>query len=429
MDDTRSRPPSSHRGNPGPHVRHPASRRSRRGLDWFVFFVADVQTGFGPFIAVYLTSQKWTQVDIGFVLTVGGLISLFGQIPGGALLDALNSPRLAAAVAVTLVGLSALILAIWPTYPAVLASRVLQAGASCVLGPAIAAISLGLVPRERIGLRLGRNACFASIGTGLAAALMGACGYYISDQAVFFVTAALALPALVALLCIRSDEIDPLQAHGGAPVPLPPITKAVTLLSQHHAIVIFAICVFLFHLANAAVLPLIAGTFTLRSSQSASALIATAMVVPQFLVAVTSPLVGLTSRSWGRRPLLLIGFAALLIRIALIASVTDLFAIVAIQVFDGISAAILGVLVPLCIADLTRNTGHFNLVQGVIGCAMGLGASISTTLGGFLSDRFSSSVALFGLDAIAAIGLITIWLAMPETRDHNETESNAATPR
>src|SRR5262249_57686386 len=92
----------------------PPPRRSQRALDWFVFFVADVQTGFGPFIAVYLTSQKWTQVDIGFVLTVGGLISLFGQIPGGALLDAIQAPRRAAAIAVVVICLSALILALWP---------------------------------------------------------------------------------------------------------------------------------------------------------------------------------------------------------------------------------------------------------------------------------------------------------------------------
>src|ERR1700744_5160400 len=86
-----------------------ASPASRRGLDWFVFFVADVQTGFGAFVAVYLTAQKWTQVDIGLILTVGGLISLFGQVPGGAILDAVRSPRLFAALAVIIIGFSAFI--------------------------------------------------------------------------------------------------------------------------------------------------------------------------------------------------------------------------------------------------------------------------------------------------------------------------------
>ena len=143
------------------------------------------------------------------------------------------------------------------------------------------------------------------------------------------------------------------------------------------------------------------------------------MVVPQLLVAIFSPLVGRTSETWGRRPLLLLGFGALFVRIALIASVQSLFAIVGVQVFDCISAAILGVLVPLCVADLTRGTGHFNLMQGIIGCAMGLGASISTTLAGYLSDRFSTFVALIALDIVAAIGLLTLWAVMPETRHHH----------
>ncbi|HVQ73654.1 MAG TPA: MFS transporter, partial [Bradyrhizobium sp.] len=52
---------------PAPGGKPKPSRESQRGLDWFIFFLADVQTGFGPFIAVYLTTQKWTQVEIGFV--------------------------------------------------------------------------------------------------------------------------------------------------------------------------------------------------------------------------------------------------------------------------------------------------------------------------------------------------------------------------
>jgi MFS family permease len=352
--------------------------RSRRGLDWFVFFVADVQTGFGPFVAVYLTAQKWTQTDIGLILTVGGLIALFGQIPGGAILDAMRSPRLAAAISIVLIGISALILALWPVFPAVLASRVLQAGASCILGPAIAALSLGLVRRSEIGERLGRNGSFASIGTGLAAAGMGACGYYISNQAVFFVTAAFVAPAMIALLQIDRRDIDPDRAHGSTKAQPLTLAAAKNLLTNR-TLAIFALCVMLFHLANAAMLPLVASMLTLQSSESSAALIAVAMVVPQFIVAILSPTVGRKAQQWGRRPVLLIGFSALVIRGVLFAAVTPSEYIVAVQILDGISAATLGVLVPLSIADITRNSGRFNLTQGLVGCAMGIGASISTS--------------------------------------------------
>jgi hypothetical protein len=161
------------------------SGASLRALDWFAFFVADIQTSFGPFLAVYLTTQKWTLADIGLVLTIGSLVSLIGQMPGGAIVDAVRSVRRAAASAVIGIGLSALLVALWPIFIVVVAARVLHAGSSCVLGPAIAAISLGLVGHAAIGERLGRNARFASVGNGLSAAVMGAFGYLLSSASVF----------------------------------------------------------------------------------------------------------------------------------------------------------------------------------------------------------------------------------------------------
>ena len=198
---------------PPPSLRHP-SQQSLRRLDWFVFLVADVQTGFGPFVAVYLTTQHWTLIEIGLVLTTAGIVSLVGQMPGGALVDAARSKRMVAGMAVSLIAASALLYATWPIFPAVLLAAVLQAAASCVLGPAIASISLGLVGHAAIGERFGRNARFASIGTALSAAVMGACGYFFSARAVFFVTAALLVPALLVLRGMPADEIDPRRARG-----------------------------------------------------------------------------------------------------------------------------------------------------------------------------------------------------------------------
>jgi MFS family permease len=129
------------------------SRRSQRGLDWFVFFVATVLTGFGPFVAVYLTSQHWTQLDIGLVLSIGGVASLLGQMPSGALVDAARSERVVAGLAIVATGASALALGFWPVSPVVQVASVVQAFAGCILGPAIAAISLGLVGHEGIGER------------------------------------------------------------------------------------------------------------------------------------------------------------------------------------------------------------------------------------------------------------------------------------
>jgi predicted MFS family arabinose efflux permease len=394
----------------------PPSRQSLRGLDWFIFFLADVQTGFGPFIAVYLTTQKWTQVEIGLVLSIGGVVGLIGQMPGGAIVDAARSERLVAGLAVATIGAAALAYAAWPIFPVVVMAATLHAAASCVLGPAIAAISLGLVGPLAIGERLGRNARFASLGNGTAAAVMGTAGYLLSSRSVFLVTFVLAIPTLLALARIREREIDVAQAHGAVKREVPD-AKATSILSLcRRPLLIFALSVLLLQLANAAMLPLMAGVVTTRSSQWAPVLIAACIIVPQAIVALMSPSVGRKAQAWGRRPLMLMAFAALAIRGVLFATVKDPYLLVAVQAFDGITAAVFSVMVPLVVADIAYGSGHFNLAQGIVGTATGIGASLSTVLAGYVSDKFGSGVAFMGLAAVAATGLTMIWLVMPETR-------------
>ncbi|MBR0968338.1 MFS transporter [Bradyrhizobium diazoefficiens] len=402
---------SSPAGIPAP------SRQSQRGLDWFIFFLADVQTGFGPFIAVYLTTQKWTQVEIGLVLSIGGIVALIGQMPGGAIIDAAKSERLVAGLAIAAIGGCALAYAAMPIFPVVMAAATLHAAASCVLGPAIAAISLGLVGPLAIGERLGRNARFASLGNGVAAAVMGTAGYLLSSRSVFLVTFLLAIPTLVALSRIREEEVDIARCHGAMPREAGDRGDTnIWHLVRQKPLIVFALSVLLLQLANAAMMPLMASAVTARSSQWATVLVAFCIVVPQAIVALVSPTVGRKAQAWGRRPLLLIGFAALTIRGLLFATVRDPYLLVAVQVFDGITAAVFAVMIPLIVADVAFGSGHFNLAQGIVGTATGIGASLSTALGGYVSDRFGNATAFIGLSGVAATGLLLILLVMPETR-------------
>jgi predicted MFS family arabinose efflux permease len=96
--------------------------------------------------------------------------------------------------------------------------------------------------------------------------------------------------------------------------------------------------------------------------------------------------------------------------------VRDPYLLVAVQVFDGITAAVFSVMIPLIVADIAFGSGHFNLAQGIVGTATGIGASLSMVLAGYVSDKFGSGVAFMGLAAVAVTGLAMIWLVMPETR-------------
>jgi len=305
---------------------------------------------------------------------------------------------------------------IWPILPVVMGAATLHAAASCVLGPAIAAISLGLVGPYRISERLGRNARFASLGNGVAAAVMGTCGYYLSSQSVFIVTFLLAIPTLIALSRIRESEVDVISAHGALrEAPDPAVTSVFRLIKQR-PLLIFAASVLLLQLANAAMLPLMAGVVTTRSTEWAPVLIAACIIVPQAIVALSSPSVGRLAQKWGRRPLLMAGFAALTIRGLLFATVHDPYLLVAVQAFDGITAAVFAVMIPLVVADIAFGSGHFNLAQGIVGTATGIGASLSTVIAGFAADRFGGSVAFIGLASIGALALLMVWTIMPETR-------------
>jgi MFS family permease len=408
------------------------SARSLRALDWLNFFVANVQTGFGPFIASYLAANKWTQGEIGLMLSVGTISAMASQLPAGALVDALRNKKGAAAAAIIAIIISALLLGASPTFVSVFAAEVLHGFASCMLVPAMAAISLALVSRADLGTRLGRNARWASIGSALTAALMGVFGEYLSLRSVFFLTAALALPALVALNMIHHDMppvvprmkkaaakaganiADALSSAGGErPESLRDLVRDPRLLT-------FAACVVLFHLSNAAMLNLAAGEVTAHMGDNVQLVIAACIIVPQFIVAGLSPWVGRQAQTWGRRPVLIIGFSALPLRALLFAaasSASSPYLLVPVQMLDGISAAVFGVMLPLIAADVAGGKGRYNLCIGFFGLAAGIGATLSTAIAGFVADKFGVNTSFFGLAAAGALAVALVWLAMPETRD------------
>ena len=382
-----------------------------RALDLVNFFVADVQTGFGPFVAVYLTTHKWTQVEIGFALTLGTVTSLISQLPAGALVDAVRNKRRVASGALIAVIIAALLLATLPERLPVLVAQMLHGFASCILTPAIAAISLHLAGHAGLGERLGRNARYASIGNGMAAAVMGATGAYLSSQFVFLLTAALCVPALISLWFVGAG----VHGRNQTTSRVMDLSGLKRLISDRR-LLIFGVCVMLFHLSNAAMLPLAGAAVTMRAGHFANIIIAACIVVPQIIVALLSPWVGRAAERIGRKRLLLLGWGALPVRGLLLAVLPGSWPLVAGQAVSGLSAAVFGVLLPLLAADLTLGTSHFNLCMGILGLAMYLGAAVSTTMSGGIADASGMDVAFLVLAGVGALGFMTVLLGMPETR-------------
>ena len=395
----------------------PAAETSLRSLDAVNFLLAGTLSGFGPYVASYLAEQQWAQQSIGIVLTAAGFAGLLSQLPAGGLLDAIRSKRSVVALGATMVAVSAIMLALWPSLPVVSAALVLQGITGGFLGLAIAAISLGLVGHSALGERLGRNQRYASAGGVFAAALMGLIGYFLSYRAIFLAAAGLVLPLLFAL-----HRIQPSGIHFGRACGVPdhhgtgkPRRARRSSVWANRGLLIFAGCVFLFQTANASMLPLAAEALVYSKLSFSSLILSALIVVPQMIVAVMAPWVGQQAKTWGRRPLLLVGFAALPIRALLFAWTTNPVTLIAAQILDGVSAVMLGVLTALVIADLTMGTGRFNLAQGFVGTLSGVGASLSTTLSSLVAATLGRTAGFLAIAAVALAAVLLFWSLMPET--------------
>jgi MFS family permease len=393
------------------------SPQSLRALGWLNFFLSGVQTAFGPVAAAYLAAQEWTAKDIGFVLSIGGTASLVSQVPGGELLDAVRAKRLLVAIGVVTVALSISIFRLWPSFPLVALAEILQGITGGVLGPAVVSITLGLVGHAALAERLGQNQRFAAAGAVAVTLTMALLAY--SELAwAMFVPIALAVPALFALTRIRAKEIDFERASAGerANADSPPRAKRRAALLENRPLLIFAACVTLFQLANASMMPLVAGMLAYEGKRQAAPAVAALIIAPQLFVAVLAPWVGEWAEKYGRKPLLLIGLAALPIRAMLFALISNQLALIVIQLLDSITGAVLGVMTPLVIADVMKGTGRFNLAQGMFGTLMGVGASLSPTLSGLIVHYFGYPAGFLSLAAEGLIAFAVLAVFLPETK-------------
>lgn len=400
----------------------PASPQSRYGLDWMNFFLADVQTGFGTFVAFYLAHLGWSERSVGLALTVGGFAGVLSQLPGGALADAVTWKRGLVAIGIAAIAAAALILGVAPSYPLVMLAELLQGCTAGIITPAIGAISLGLVGRRAMPVRTGRNYRYAAGGHALTAALMGLVGSYFAMGAIFVAAAALCIPALIALSFIRPDEIDYARARNAARGQKTLQVGRIADLLKNHPLILFIGALVLFQLANASMLPLIGENLATTTKAQSSLWMSGLIIVPQIVVAILAPWVGYHSQKRGRKPLLLIGFALPAARAALLAF-TDAYGFTVIaQLLDGVTGAIVGVLTIIVITDLTKNTGRFNLAQGVVGAASGIAASASTLATGFLFQavgRAGGFVAIAAV-AVAAAALMAVFVAETKPGDDQD---------
>jgi MFS family permease len=396
-------------------------QRANRALDAANFFLADVRDGLGPYLAIYLlTEQKWDEASIGMsIATVAGIVA---QTPAGALVDATRAKRLAMVVASLLVTSASLLLPLFPSFWPVALSQGIAHAAGVIFPPAIAAVSLGVAGHRNFTVRIARNESFNHAGNAAAASIAGGAAYVFGPQIVFYVLAFNSIASLVSVLAIPENAIDHDLARGlhitedkpnDATQEQP---SGLNVLVTCRPLLIFALCVTLFHLSNAAMLPLVGQKLALQDKNLGTSMMAACIVAAQIVMVPMAMLVGARADQWGHKRLFLAALLILPLRGALYTVSDNKSWLLGVQLLDGIGAGIVGAIFPVIVADLMRNTGRFNIAQGAIITAQSIGAALSTTLAGLVVVKAGYSAAFLVLGAVATIGFVVCSIALPETR-------------
>jgi MFS family permease len=401
-------------------------KRSLHALEATNFFLADVQTGLGPFLAAYLAGAGWNPGRVGMVLTFGGILPIILQTPAGAIVDKARSKRLVLTAGALVLAAGAILLSVTAKPWAVYASQVLIGGAGPFLGPTLAAITMGLVGVKLFDRQFGKNQSFNSAGNVACALLIAGVSRLFGNRAIFITAALLTIPTIMSVLLIRRGDIDNQLASGGAePQGAEPNAQSImAVLLRDRVLLVFMLCAFFFHFANAAMLPQLGEMLSRGARASAAPFMSACIIVTQLVIMFFAPAIGKYANLHGRKPLLLLGFGVLPFRALLYTLIHNTSGLIAVQLLDGVANAIFGVVSILVVADRTRGTGHFNLVQGALATAVGIGAALSNAFGGRLIQHYSYRISFLALGCVAAIAFALLFFFVPETHVQNEATSS-----
>lgn len=397
------------------------------------FFAGDVVAGIGPYLAIYLLSAyHWSPGSIGLALAAGSITTVIVQTPAGAIIDAVRWKKAILAVSAASVGAGTALIIVtedpaWVVYSA----QVLVGASAAFLGPGIAAITLGIVGPDRFTEQTSANQAWNHAGNVFGAAAGAALALWWVTEGVFWLIVAMSACMILSIALIDGKAINHETARGGVAETSEGEDQPVGILAlaTDKRLLVFALSVVMFHFANAAMLPLVGQKLAIGSGTGEGiAFTAACVVAAQLLMIPMALLCGAKADTWGRKPLFLFAFAILPIRGVLYTLSDDKYFLVAVQGLDGVANGIFGILFLLILADITKGTGRFNAAQGAIATLIGVGASLSNLIAGWIAQVGGYSAAFLFLAGTAILGASLFAIFMPETAPHLQKSKGADAP-
>ena len=400
------------------------------------FFFADVRDGLGPFLGIFLMGQGWRADDIGYVMTIGGIAGMLATTPLGALIDASRAKRLLLALGAILVMAGTLALFISTSFAVTAASQIGTGIVGAIIGPAIAGITLGIVGQERLPHQLGLNEAWNHAGNLVSAALAGGLGYYWGLPAVFVLMALMACGSLVCICKIRPQDIDHDIARGlekdrktepetGHKTEHAPVS-AFKVLTGSNSLLILAVTMMLFHLGNAAMLPLLGQSIVSQGLADPSAFTALTIIVAQLVMIPVALLAGRCAARHGYWMLVMIALLALPVRGLVAGYWNSPWSLIPVQMLDGVGAGLMGVALPGLVAKMLRGSGHINIGLGAVTTIQGFGAALSPALAGAIAHRYGYGMAFVALSAVA-VAAVALWYLFGADVDSRSRQVSAPT--
>lgn len=389
------------------------SIRSLQALCLTSFFIADVRDGLGPFLGIFLTQRHWQPDDIGLLMTAGGVAGLLATLPAGFITDASKNKRLILSLLCVLITGTTLLLWFSQANAVVAFSQIVSGICAAFVGPLITGITLGLTGQKGFSAQMGKNEAFNHGGNFITALIAGGIAWYWGIGGIFILMTCTMLLTLIALTGIRNSDIDDNAARGlesGASAQVPDFS----VLAKNKPLLITGLTLLLFHLANAALLPMLSMRVAAAPGAVNPGLYAAATVIISQMVMIPVAIwtAGRIDRV-GYWRLIMLALLIMPVRAALAASSAAPLMMVPVQILDGCAAGVLGVVVPSFIVVLLRGNGHVNAGQSVVMLMQGVGAAMSPALTGMIAGHYSFATAFSVLSVIALTALLIWWRYAP----------------